>query len=786
MKYPPNLLIVDDDRINLKLLEVIIRKIDVNLIIARSGAEALEKTHGIDLALAILDVRMPLMNGYELALKMNKDRQDNKVPVIFLTANIVDKIGVFKGYNSGAVDYIFKPVDEHILLCKVNVFLDLFNQKLIISKKVAELKTTTEELKRANSALSESKDKYRNYIENAPDAVFVLDEKGHYIEVNKATCQITGYSKEELLQMRFSDLSTIESNEDNNSFFQSLVQVGSSKIELLYKHKNGTIRWQSIEAVELSPTRFLNFAKDITERKIIEENLSLWKTKLEFQNIELKRIFLDAKDSSEKYTELYNFAPSGYFTLSNENTIQELNHSGALLLGKERSKLIKSNFGFFISKDTLPIFNTFCQNIFISKGKEICEVVLETESNHPLFVYIEGIVIGNGEQYIINAVDITNRKKSEQALKISEEKYKTIVNTSPDGILLIDLKGVIIEISEIGLTIFGAYSNDDIVGKNISHFIPADQKDVINGIINETMNHGLTQNTTIKIRNISRSVFAAETSSTLILDPSGIPVYFMIIIRDISQRKKNETKQFHADRMISLGIMASSIAHEINQPLNIISMVMDKIIFESDKNETVNIEFLKVKSNKIFENIIRIKNIIDHVRAFSRNHDDYILADFDVNLSIKNAVSMVEEEFKYNGIKLDIELEKPICPIHGNTYKFEQVIINLLTNAKDALLDKNILQNPDFKMIVGIRTFQEDMALIVEVTDNGIGIKKEDIDKIILPFYTTKEVGKGTGIGLSICYQIIKDMNGTLDITSNPIFGTKIKIALNLIMQKEI
>ena len=90
----------------------------------------------------------------------------------------------------------------------------------------------------------------------------------------------------------------------------------------------------------------------------------------------------------------------------------------------------------------------------------------------------------------------------------------------------------------------------------------------------------------------------------LIQDPDGVPLSFMIIIRDISQRKKIETKQLHADRMANLGEMASGIAHEINQPLNIISMVMDKIIFESDKTDTVDLEFLKIKSDKIFENII--------------------------------------------------------------------------------------------------------------------------------------------------------------------------------------
>jgi PAS domain S-box-containing protein len=380
--------------------------------------------------------------------------------------------------------------------------------------------------------------------------------------------------------------------------------------------------------------------------------------------------------------------------------------------------------------------------------------------------------------------DITERKMAEQALKVSEEKYKTMLNASPDGILLINLKGIITEVSEIGLELFGADTRDDLVGKHFFRFIPSDEKNTVREIIDKTMNEGLAQNNGLKIRKKNQSFFAGETSATLIQDPNGAPLSYMIIIRDISQRKKMETKQMHADRMANLGEMASGIAHEINQPLNIISMVMDKILFESAKTEAIDIEFLKNKSNKIFENITRIRNIIDHIRSFSRSHDDYLLTAFDINYSIENAVSMILEQFKYLGINLNLQLEKQIPQLFGNTYKFEQVIVNLLVNAKDAVVDKKNKQEENTEMIVGIKSYQENQFLIVEVTDNGIGITNDDINNIILPFYTTKDEGKGTGLGLSICYQIIKEMNGIIEITSDKLNGTKIKIVLDSQKQK--
>ena len=381
---------------------------------------------------------------------------------------------------------------------------------------------------------------------------------------------------------------------------------------------------------------------------------------------------------------------------------------------------------------------------------------------------------------VVSLSDITERKIVEETLKVSEEKYRTMLDASPDGILLINLKGIITEVSEIGLELFGANSKDELIGKEFNHFVLSDDINVAIEMFEKAMNEGLAQNIGLKIRKKNQSIFFSEISSTLIQALDGKPLSFMLIIRDISQRKKTETKKLHADRMASLGEMASGMAHEINQPLNIISMVMDKILFETAKTETINIEFLKNKSDKIFENITRIKNIIDHVRAFSRNDDNYVLAAFNINVSIGNAISMITEHFKHLGIRLNLKLDKQIPPIFGNTYKFEQVIVNLLTNAKDAVVEKKSKQKEFSDMMVGINTYQENQFLIVEITDNGIGINDDDIHEIMLPFYTTKEEGKGTGLGLSISYQIIQDMNGTIEITSNSLSGTKIKLVFDL------
>lgn len=811
MNSLPNILIVDDDEDNLFVLKAIIGEINANLIMALSGAEALEKTRGVELALAILDVRMQEMDGFELAVKLNEERLDDKVPILFLTACNNNEYNEYKGYGSGAVDFIYKPINIPVLLSKIKVFLDLYNQKLTIIKESTILNESTDKLIQLNQTLTESEGRLEDIIFSMADWLWEVDENGVYTYCSDHVSDLLGYLPKEVLGKTPFDFMSMDEGRSvqvlfseivvNKSFIKDLVnwniRKDGKKICLLTNgvpifDKDGNLKG------------YRGVDRDITHQIELEESLRSHRIELEMQNDELKQAKDIAEASSQKYTDLYNFAPSGFFTLSSNSEIQELNYSGSLMLGisNVRSRLVDNRFNSYVSKDTLPVFNDFLEKVFQSKDKETCEIVLETEDFPPRIVHIEGVVQINGKQcnliivditklkrtedklsesekqygILFNAIDegfciiemifdetqkpldyrflqvnpaferqtglvnaqgkcmlelapkheaywfviygkialtgqslrfenyaeelqrwydvfafrigepekrqvailfmdITERRLTEQLLKVSEKKYKTMLNSSPDGILLIDMEGIITEVSDIGLELFGADSREDLVGKYFHLFVPPEENDTLKNIYEKATNEGLSQNVELKIRKKNKLVFVAEISTTLIQETDGTLLSFMLIIRDISQRKKTETKKLHADRMANLGEMASGMAHEINQPLNIISMVMDKILFETAKTEAINIEFLKDKSDKIFENIIRIRNIIDHVRAFSRIDDNYVLAAFDINVSIGNAVSMITEQFKHLGVRLNLKLDKQIPPIFGSTYKFEQVIV---------------------------------------------------------------------------------------------------------------
>jgi len=160
--------------------------------------------------------------------------------------------------------------------------------------------------------------------------------------------------------------------------------------------------------------------------KLIHE-LEVHQIELEMMNEELVLSRAKEHDTAEKYAELYDFAPSGYFVLSKEGKIIDLNLAGSQMVGRERKRVYNSLFGLFISDDTKPIFNLFLGKVFISKDKVTCEVNLSTNENLPMFVHLTGVVTENGERCLINVIDITGRKQAEAEINSkNQELFKLI------------------------------------------------------------------------------------------------------------------------------------------------------------------------------------------------------------------------------------------------------------------------------------------------------------------------------------------------------------------------
>ncbi|ABN51818.1 MAG TPA: PAS domain S-box protein [Hungateiclostridium thermocellum] len=247
--------------------------------------------------------------------------------------------------------------------------------------------------------------------------------------------------------------------------------------------------------------------------------------------------------------------------------------------------------------------------------------------------------------------------------------------------------------------------------------------------------------------------------------------------------REKDAQLVQSEKLATLGEMATGIAHEINQPLGGISLITQGLILAKKRNKLTD-EMLLEKLNAIIEQVDRIDKIIGHLRTFARQSDQ-TKTPVNIKMPLTDVFKLIGEQLKRQQISVDMDIEENLPYVLADHNRLEQVFLNLIINAKDALNEREKVQQrlvsendadgqivpPDKK--ITIKAFSDNKHVIIEITDNGIGISKSIINKIFEPFFTTKEVGKGTGIGLSISYGIVKEFNGTIEVESEEMKGSK-------------
>lgn len=213
---------------------------------------------------------------------------------------------------------------------------------------------------------------------------------------------------------------------------------------------------QKKTAVKISSPR-----SEVDIQKLIQE-LEVHQIELEQQNEELAMAKEQAEFAAKKYTELYDFAPSGYFIFSSEGGIIDLNLSAAKMLGEDRSSLKTGRFGFFVSDDKRADFAYFLRKVFSSHTRETCELTLITNDNITIHVHLSGIVDENGEQCLVTAIDITDRRLAEESLQISLRKYQFLFDSFPLGITISDQDGNIIESNQKAAILLGLKEEEQL------------------------------------------------------------------------------------------------------------------------------------------------------------------------------------------------------------------------------------------------------------------------------------------------------------------------------------
>jgi histidine kinase len=239
-------------------------------------------------------------------------------------------------------------------------------------------------------------------------------------------------------------------------------------------------------------------------------------------------------------------------------------------------------------------------------------------------------------------------------------------------------------------------------------------------------------------------------------------------ISDVTKRLEAEQQLIQASKMATLGEMATGVAHELNQPLSVIKTASNFFMRKLKKKEPIRDDILLTMSEEIDSHVERATKIINHMRQFGRKSDPN-LEPILLNEVLERAFEIFSQQLKVRGIEVNWQTNPDLPRVMGNPSRLEQVIINLLINARDAIEERSD-QTPDSSIPdkISLVTTSNTKTVTLSVCDTGVGVPDPIQGKIFEPFFTTKKVGKGTGLGLSISYSIVKECGGTIDVTGNP------------------
>ena len=356
-------------------------------------------------------------------------------------------------------------------------------------------------------------------------------------------------------------------------------------------------------------------------------------------------------------------------------------------------------------------------------------------------------------------LDVTHHKELEEELARSEKKYHDIFSNIRNPIFVLDAVTLeIIDCNNSVQSVYG-YGRDEIIGQSFMELLPENEKNSYDGEIKSAS----VINQVKQIRKDGEIIFV-----DLWVSPSeylGMNV-LLVTTSDITQRLETEQQLIQASKMATLGEMATGVAHELNQPLAVIKTASRFLMKKVNKREKIDDQILFTMSEEIDSHVDRASRIINHMRQFGRKSDPK-LDEIQINEVLEKSFEIFRQQLVVRGIEVDWMIEENLPLIMADAGRLEQVFINLLINARDAIEEKwasKSTQKGDKK--ITLKTRSEGERVIVEVQDTGGGIAESNLDKVFEPFFTTKDAGKGTGLGLSISYRIVHDLGGRITVVS--------------------
>ncbi|MDH3955985.1 MAG: PAS domain S-box protein [Desulfobacteraceae bacterium] len=633
-----------------------------------------------------------------------------------------------------------------------------------LEQRVKELEKRSLEQNSLERALRENEELLKATIESTADGILVVDKNEKISHVNNRFAQMWNIPNE-----------LIETRDDNKLLDYVLDQLlypkeFLSKVQELYNSadedfdtiyfKNGKILERHscplIRNQEISG-RVWSF-RDVTEQKQAMKALqqSEERHRLYFENIS------DVIFSTDPDFNIINISPSVERILGYKpeemigKPIQDLNVLDPGSLEKAFSDMMKVLAGEriplsqykFISKDGTKKFGEVSAAPLIRKGKVVAIISV--------------------------ARDTTERKRIEEALKQSEEKYRIVLETNPDPVVVYDMEGKVTYFNRAFTNVFG-WTLEECFGKSMDVFVPGDAWPETKMMINKVLSGENFSG--IETRRFTKegSIIPVSISGAIYMGEDGDPMGSVINLRDISEQKELVIQLQQAQKMEAVGTLAGGIAHDFNNLLMGIQGCTSLLSFDIDSNHP-NFEYL----NRIEDYIKNAANLTKQLLGFARR-GKYEIKPTDMNEIINKSSDMFGRTKKE--IVIHKKSQADIWAVEVDPSQIEQVILNLYVNAWQAmagtgelyLQTENVILDDNDVKPYGVKSGR---YVKISVTDTGAGIDETIQHRIFDPFFTTKEMSRGTGLGLASAYGIIKSHGGFINVYSREGDGTTFNIFL--------
>lgn len=542
----------------------------------------------------------------------------------------------------------------------------------------------------------------------------------------------------------------------------------SKKTSELRKRSEDELKDKTVDLQDLSYT---------DARHLIHE-LQVHQIELEMQNEELRRAQMELEELRKNYSDLYDFAPIGYFSFDRDGLIRQVNLTGANKLCVERNIIINKPFSLFITSKSKDVFYDHLRNVFGTEIKQICELKVIGRNRTQFDAQLESIFVqnfeGNSGYCRSMMIDVTERKNAEDVLRISESKYRTLFETMATGVIFQDSQGDIIYANPAAKSIFGITFDQmkGIISKD--HYLQAINED---GTDFQGENHPsiVALKTGKKVNDVVIGVFNVKKEEYRWINFNAVPRFRQgenkpyqvhTTFEDITERKNFEELRLENERFLSTNSTRSEffaiLSHELRTPLT--SVIGYSILLGGNTVGKLNKKQM-VFVDKILSSSKHLLDLINNVLDIARIDSGKMKLAFE-EISIPDIIDEILNYFKEEAIDNNIILKHKLDPdlpfIKANSRAFKQILFNLLSNGIK-------FSNQEGGVITVSVNKEGDIARI-SVSDTGIGIKEEDIPRLFQKFEQL-DTGmsrkyEGTGLGLTITKKLVEHHGGKIMVES--------------------